>query len=115
MDALGDTFSYRGHVEGISPGTGSTFALLPTDNATGNFIHIAERVQVRIGLEAAELQQHPLRPGLSTTARINIHSAGMPELNSLVQVNGSAYKTTVYAQDLEGVEQRIQRIIAANL
>lgn len=115
VDALGDTFSYHGHVEGISPGTGSTFALLPTDNATGNFIHIAERVPVRIGLEAAELQQHPLRPGLSTTARINIHSAGMPELNSLVQVNGSAYKTTVYTQDLQGVEPRIKRIIAANL
>jgi len=105
---------YHGTVEGITPGTGSNFALLPTDNATGNFIHIAERVQVRIGLIAEELNNNPLQPGLSTITRINISETGKSLLTSTVKIDGTAYKTDIYDHELDEEEQRIQQIIATN-
>jgi membrane fusion protein (multidrug efflux system) len=114
VDAYGDKLIYHGKVQGITPGTGSTFALLPTDNATGNFIHVAERVQVRIGLDPKELKDNPLRPGLSTVTRINISETGKPLLTSTVSVDGDAYRTGIYENELDGVEQRIQQIITTN-
>ncbi|MCK9606036.1 MAG: efflux RND transporter periplasmic adaptor subunit [Methylomonas sp.] len=114
VDAYGDELIYHGIVQGILPGTGSTFALLPTDNATGNFIHVAERVQVRIGLDPKELRDNPLQPGLSTVTRINTRETGSPLLSSSVAVAGDAYRTEIYAHELDGVELRLQRIIAAN-
>lgn len=114
VDAYGDELIYHGIVQGILPGTGSTFALLPTDNATGNFIHVAERVQVRIELDPKELQDNPLQPGLSTVTRINTREAGKPLLSSNVDVIGDAYKTGIYQHELDGVEQRIRQIIVSN-
>ncbi len=114
VDAYGDELVYHGKVEGITPGTGSTFALLPTDNATGNFIHVAERVQVRIGLDPNELKDNPLQPGLSTITRININEEGQPLLTSSVRVDGDAYRTVIYDHELDGVDQHIQQIIASN-
>ena len=114
VDAHGDELIYHGIVQGISPGTGSTFALLPTDNATGNFIHVAERVQVRIELDPKELQDNPLRIGLSTLTRINTREVGRPLLSSSVDVVGDAYKTGIYQHELDGVEQRIRQIIVSN-
>lgn len=114
VDAYGDELIYHGKVEGITPGTGSTFALLPTDNTTGNFIHVAERVQVRIGLDPQELKDNPLQPGLSTVTRINISETGQQLLTSSVRVDGDAYRTNIYENELDGVEQRIQQIIASN-
>jgi membrane fusion protein (multidrug efflux system) len=66
VDLYGTTYTYHGTVEGLVPGTGSVFALLPPDNATGNFIHIVQRVPVRIALRKDEILKHPIRPGLST-------------------------------------------------
>jgi len=114
VDAYDDKLIYHGKVQGITPGTGSTFALLPTDNTTGNFIHVAERVQVRIGLDPQELKDNPLQPGLSTVTRINISETGQQLLTSSVRVDGDAYRTEIYENELDGVEQRIQRIIASN-
>lgn len=114
VDAYGDKLIYHGTVQGIIPGTGSTFALLPTDNATGNFIHVAERVQVRIGLDPQELKDNPMQPGLSTVARINISETGQPLLTSSVRVDSDDYRTDIYEHELDGVEQRIQQIIASN-
>lgn len=114
VDAYGAALIYHGQVQGINPGTGSTFALLPTDNATGNFIHVAERVQVRIALDPQELKDHALQPGLSTFTRINISEKGKPLSTSLVRVDGDAYRTGIYEHELDGVEQGIEQIIAAN-
>lgn len=114
VDAYSEQRLYHGQVQGLAPGTGSRFALLPTDNATGNFIHIAERLQVRIALDPKELLQQPLQPGLSTVTRIHISDAGLPALSSTVAVEGEAYKTDVYDHELEGAEPMIQRIIDAN-
>ncbi len=114
VDAYGDELIYHGVVEGINPGTGSSFALLPTDNASGNFIHITERVPVRIGLDREELRQHPLQPGLSTLTRINITEKKQTRLHSRINIDTDVYRTDVYDRELDGVELLISEIIAAN-
>ena len=76
VSGYGSKQTFHGTVEGLVPGSGSAFALLPPDNSTGNFIHIVERVPVRIALPADELREHPIRPGLSTMTSINITESG---------------------------------------
>jgi membrane fusion protein, multidrug efflux system len=61
----------RGHVERIAPASGSQFALLPPDNATGNFTKVVQRVQVRISLDSGQPILHRLLPGLSVITRID--------------------------------------------
>jgi membrane fusion protein (multidrug efflux system) len=56
---------FHGHVESLSPATGSKFSLLPPDNATGNFVKVVQRVPVRIALDDSNDPAHPLRPGMS--------------------------------------------------
>ena len=62
----------QGRVAGLGAGTGSAFALLPAQNATGNWIKVVQRVPVRIELDAAQLAAHPLRVGLSMQATVNL-------------------------------------------
>jgi membrane fusion protein (multidrug efflux system) len=61
----------RGHVEEISPASGSQFALLPPDNATGNFTKIAQRIPVKIVLDVDSARAERLRPGMSVIATIH--------------------------------------------
>ncbi len=70
-DLYGAAVTYRGVVTGLSGGTGSTFATIPTQNATGNWIKVVQRVPVRIAIDASELAQRPLQVGLSMTATID--------------------------------------------
>jgi membrane fusion protein (multidrug efflux system) len=71
---------YRGRVQGFSPGTGAAFALLPAQNASGNWIKIVQRVPVRIALDPRELEAHPLRIGLSMHVRVDEHDRSGPVL-----------------------------------
>jgi membrane fusion protein, multidrug efflux system len=71
-DLYGSGVVYHGTVVGFSGGTGSAFALIPAQNATGNWIKIVQRLPVRIALDPRELAQHPLRVGLSMDADIDI-------------------------------------------
>ncbi len=114
VDAYRDERLYHGRVEGLTPATGSTFALLPTDNSTGNFIHIAERVQVRIALDADELREHPLQPGLSTLTRVKIDETDASRLKSNVSLANAAYRTDIYEHELDGAEALIRQIVASN-
>ncbi|MGR9099310.1 MAG: efflux RND transporter periplasmic adaptor subunit [Gammaproteobacteria bacterium] len=114
VDAYAGGVVYHGRVLGLNPGTGSAFALLPTDNSTGNFIHITERVPVRIALDSEELRNNPLQPGLSTVTRINIGAAGGLMLQSAVKTDDEAYRTRIYDDELAGVEKLIEDIVAAN-
>ena len=70
-DLYGSSVKYRGMVVGLSGGTGSTFAAIPAQNATGNWIKVVQRVPVRIKLEQADLQANPLQVGLSMEATID--------------------------------------------
>jgi membrane fusion protein (multidrug efflux system) len=114
VDLYGSSIVYHGEVQGLAAGTGSVFGLLPPDNATGNYIHIVERVPVRIGLRAEELKANPLRPGLSAVVRIDTSHPGRSVLEPLTTTPTTAYKTEVYDHQLDGAEALIQKIIEAN-
>lgn len=72
-DLYGSKVSYTGKVVGMAAGTGAAFALLPAQNATGNWIKIVQRIPVRIELDPKELALHPLRVGLSMHVEVNLH------------------------------------------
>jgi membrane fusion protein (multidrug efflux system) len=61
---------FTGHVESLSPATGARFALLPPDNATGNFTKVVQRVPVRVAVDGGVDAAHPLRPGMSVVVTI---------------------------------------------
>ncbi len=71
-DLYGGSVEYHGKVVGLSGGTGSSFALIPAQNATGNWIKVVQRLPVRVQLDPKELAAHPLRVGLSMDAEIDI-------------------------------------------
>ncbi len=73
-DLYGDKVKFKGTVTGFSGGTGSAFALIPAQNATGNWIKVVQRLPVRIRLDPKELAEHPLRVGLSMEATIDLKS-----------------------------------------
>jgi membrane fusion protein (multidrug efflux system) len=115
VDLYGTNETFHGTVEGLVPGTGSAFALLPPDNATGNFIHIVERVPVRIALRQDEIREHPIRPGLSTVTHINITESGQSIWSSLATPSTAEYETDVYADELPMAESLAQEVMTANL
>ncbi|MBV6573137.1 HlyD family secretion protein, partial [Acinetobacter baumannii] len=71
-DLYGDAVASHGTVEGFSGGTFSAFALIPAQNATGNWIKVVQRLPVRIALDPKELAEHPLRVGLSMEAKVDL-------------------------------------------
>ncbi len=73
-DLYGHKVVYHSVIEGLSGGTGAAFALIPAQNATGNWIKVVQRLPVRIRLDPAELEAHPLRVGLSMTAKVDLRS-----------------------------------------
>ena len=115
VSLYGSKQTFHGTVEGLVPGSGSAFALLPPDNSTGNFIHIVERVPVRIALPADELREHPIRPGLSTMTSINITESGQSVWTSLATPSTAEYETDVYADELPTAESMAKDVMATNL
>jgi membrane fusion protein, multidrug efflux system len=73
-DLYGHRVAFHGVIEGFSGGTGAAFALIPAQNATGNWIKVVQRLPVRIRLNPDELAAHPLRVGLSMDAKIDLRS-----------------------------------------
>jgi membrane fusion protein (multidrug efflux system) len=71
-DLYGSNVVYHGRVTGFAGGTGSAFALIPAQNATGNWIKVVQRLPVRVVLDPRELASHPLRVGLSMEATIDV-------------------------------------------
>lgn len=72
-DVYGSSVEYHGRIVGLGAGTGSAFALLPAQNATGNWIKVVQRVPVRVALDPRELAAYPLRIGLSMQAEVDTH------------------------------------------
>ena len=113
-DVYGTKVEYTGKVEGLGVGTGAAFALLPAQNATGNWIKVVQRVPVRIALDAEQLKANPLRVGLSMDAVVDVSSqdgkmlADAPRQSALAQ-------THVYSSLDQGADAEVQRIIAANV
>jgi membrane fusion protein (multidrug efflux system) len=71
-DLYGSDVVFHGHVAGLGGGTGSAFSLIPAQNATGNWIKVVQRLPVRVALDPKELEEHPLRVGLSMMAKIRL-------------------------------------------
>jgi membrane fusion protein (multidrug efflux system) len=111
-DLYGNRVTYHGHVVGIAAGSGNAFALLPAQNASGNWIKIVQRVPVRILLDAAELKAHPLRVGLSTTVRVDLHDTSGPLMTD--SVRNVPQPKQASAGDDPAVDARIAAIVAEN-
>lgn len=113
-DFYGNSVIFHGRVLGLVPGTGSAFALLPAQNATGNWVKIVQRVPVRIAFDNKELQEHPLRIGLSMNATIDTHDRSGAAL-ALLPNSTAIAATAVYAQDIKAGDARVAQIITDNL
>jgi len=111
-DIYGHQVTYHGHLVGIAAGSGSAFALLPSQNASGNWIKIVQRVPVRILLDPQELKQHPLRVGLSMTVSVDVHDTSGPVVAN--QVRNRPQPTQDSAGDDPELQARIDRIVAFN-
>jgi len=106
-------FEYHGTVVGLGAGTGAAFALLPSQNATGNWIKIVQRLPVRIALDPRELAAHPLQIGLSVEVKVDVHDRGK-SAPARVRDEAKEYRTTVFASQERDVDALIAKIIAEN-
>ncbi len=113
-DLYGGAFLYHGHVQGMAAGTGAAFALLPAQNASGNWIKVVQRVPVRIRIDDADLAKSPLRVGLSAMVTVDTTGRSGPVLaqQSAEQPVGT---TEVYAQDLERANAEAEAVVRRNL
>jgi len=113
-DLYGASVTYRGRVVGLSMGTGGAFALLPAQNATGNWIKVLQRVPVRIALDPGELAANPLRIGLSMRATVDtLDRSG--DVLARTASRGDGYRTAVYDGQAREADESIARIVAENL
>ena len=112
-DIYGGKVEYHGKIAGFGAGTGAAFALLPAQNATGNWIKIVQRVPVRVALDPQELAAHPLQIGLSMQASVDTHERSSERLPQLAQ-STPAYATDVFRSLGQVADERVRTIIAAN-
>ena len=112
-DIYGSDVKFSGTIDSLGAGTGSAFALLPAQNATGNWIKIVQRVPVRIHINAEELAKHPLRVGLSTQVEVNLHDQSGPVLAQQPPQKAS-FSTNVYDRQLAEADAMITQLIHDN-
>ena len=111
-DLYGDDVDYHGKVVGVSAGSGSAFALLPAQNASGNWIKIVQRLPLRIALDAKELKDHPLRVGLSMQVKVDVADESGPLVAT--EVRSAPQPVQASIGDDPTIQEHIDRIIAAN-
>jgi membrane fusion protein (multidrug efflux system) len=112
-DLYGRKIDYHGTIAGFGAGTGSAFALLPAQNATGNWIKVVQRVPVRIALDPGELAAHPLQVGLSMQVDVDTHRRDGARLPKVAH-GPATYDTTVFDSVEPSADARVKAIIAAN-
>jgi membrane fusion protein (multidrug efflux system) len=81
-DIYGSGVTFHGKIAGLAPGSGNAFALLPPQNASGNWIKIVQRVPVRVAIDPKDLARDPLRVGLSADAEVDIRDTSGPLLST---------------------------------
>ena len=111
-DMYGGDVTFHGRVAGLAAGSGNAFALLPAQNASGNWIKIVQRVPVRILLDPNELHDHPLRVGLSTDVRVDLHDTSGSQMATAVRNTPQPSQPSAGADP--SIDARIADIIAAN-
>ena len=118
-DAYGSNVEYRGRIAGIGAGTGAAFALLPAQNATGNWIKVVQRVPVRVELDPQDLAAHPLRVGLSMQVTVDVTEAGEGAPVAAASAPSSparaSSRTSVFDPATEAADRRVRQIIASQL
>jgi membrane fusion protein, multidrug efflux system len=112
-DIYGGKAEYHGKLVGLSAGSGTAFALLPAQNASGNWIKIVQRLPVRIELDPAELRAHPLRIGLSVTAKVDIRDTSGDLVSQRVRQIPIPSQASLADDPAE--DARIAQIISDNL
>ncbi len=112
-DLYGGKVKYHGTVQGVGLGTGAAFALLPAQNATGNWIKVVQRVPVRIALRPQELEAHPLRIGLSTRVSVETRDDSGAALAQSVREE-PVLATNAYELNNSEIKARIAEIIREN-
>ncbi len=112
-DMYGREQKFHGKIVGLNPGTGSVFSILPPQNASGNWIKIIQRIPVKISFNPEELRQHPLVLGLSMTVRTSTEDRSGLRLPQCLPAQ-PIYETEIYQDELNGVAQTIDQIIAEN-
>jgi membrane fusion protein (multidrug efflux system) len=114
-DVYGHAVKYGGRVLELGVGTGGAFALLPAQNATGNWIKIVQRIPVRVVFtDLRQLDQHPLRVGMSLDVRVNLHDESGPML-ALKAPTQPAFSTDIFEQQLAHADERVAQIIHLNM
>jgi len=113
-DLYGGDVTYTGKLSSIGLGTGSAFALLPAQNASGNWIKIVQRVPVRIALDPKQLAEHPLRIGMSMSADVSLREAGNGVLPTAPS-QAPGLRTEAYAKQLADADALIAKIVRQNL
>jgi membrane fusion protein (multidrug efflux system) len=111
-DLYGHQVTYHGRLAGIAAGSGNAFALLPSQNASGNWIKIVQRVPVRVLLDPEELNAHPLRIGLSAAVRVDLHDTSGPLMTTAVRNVPLPHQAS--AGNDPALDARIASIIADN-
>lgn len=112
-DVYGKKVEYRGTIAGLGVGTGAAFALLPAQNATGNWIKVVQRVPVRVALDPKQLAEHPLRVGLSMDVEVDVTQQDGKTLADAPRAAVVA-QTQVYEAVDQGADAEVRRVIAAN-
>jgi len=111
-DLYGGDAEYHGRVVGVSAGSGSAFALLPAQNASGNWIKVVQRLSVRIALDPKDVRRHPLRVGLSMSAQIDVRdTSGTLVAGELRAVPNVVQKS---AGDDPSIDEHVADIIRLN-
>ncbi|HEX4331260.1 MAG TPA: efflux RND transporter periplasmic adaptor subunit [Usitatibacter sp.] len=112
-DLYGSKLKYHGRVAGFGAGTGGAFALLPAQNASGNWIKIVQRVPVRVALDRDELKSHPLQVGLSMQVKVDTAGQEGDRLPKVAK-NSPADASGVFDSVDKAADERVASIIAAN-
>ncbi len=112
-DVYGQKVAFHGRVSGLGAGTGAAFALLPAQNATGNWIKVVQRVPVRITLDAKELAAHPLRVGLSMEVEVDVtDTSGKTEADAPRDTPFA--QTAVFDMLAQAADAEVARVVRAN-
>jgi membrane fusion protein (multidrug efflux system) len=111
-DIYGGGVTFHGKIAGLAPGSGNAFALLPPQNASGNWIKIVQRVPVRVAIDPKDLARDPLRVGLSADAEVDIRDTSGPLLSARSLVHQPPAQTD-NAQKV-AVDALIAKILADN-
>lgn len=112
-DLYGDKVEYHGKVVGFGAGTGGAFALLPAQNASGNWVKIVQRVPVRVAIDRRDLATHPLQVGLSMDVKVDTKDQSGERLPRVAQ-SRTADASHLYDPAEQAADERVQSIIAVN-